>query len=366
MSSGAALRLALQSPGVRWIGGGWTLFLGENLVLSENRDAIISVLGEGGYHTLYNTLSGAACASIAFGYLRHGRNATGPPLWLWTGKVGQNPRLPAAVAVSAFGCQALGLAGFSQLVPGVRLPWRTKNEKGEEEENKVTNNNNEGLRQQQQEKPKPQSAATAAAAAAAPSSTSSTTVVLADTLQDDATTTATTNATSSPSSSHRQPQSHPQSQSQPQSPRYVSQCPIDFTPPDIPTDGIYGMKRITRHPQLWSLGLLGAGAALGSIAAPNIIFFGFPFVFALVGGAHIDARHRRGSGGSLTPEVDARTSLIPFAALMTGYQSWEQLGAELKMNNVTIAVGLAALLALRRQARFRSLTPLTSTKMGRR
>lgn len=64
---------ALRDKGVRWIGGGWLAFLSENLILSHNRDVIISQIGDDNYHRMYNTLSSMACASILYGYIRHGR-----------------------------------------------------------------------------------------------------------------------------------------------------------------------------------------------------------------------------------------------------------------------------------------------------
>ena len=63
----------LANKGVRWIGLGWTAFILENVVLSHNREEIISRFGSNNYHTTYNILSTAACSSILYGYLRHGR-----------------------------------------------------------------------------------------------------------------------------------------------------------------------------------------------------------------------------------------------------------------------------------------------------
>ena len=63
-------------------------------------------------------------------------------------------------------------------------------------------------------------------------------------------------------------------------------CPMDFRPVDMPEDGVYGLKRVSRNPNFWSLGLLGAGVAAASATAPQVVAFGFPVIFALVGGAH--------------------------------------------------------------------------------
>jgi hypothetical protein len=70
-----AASAALAHPGVRWITFGWTAFLTENVVLSDNRDWVIDRIGAERYHQLYNTLSLLANASLAFGYFRYGRRA---------------------------------------------------------------------------------------------------------------------------------------------------------------------------------------------------------------------------------------------------------------------------------------------------
>jgi len=69
---------------------------------------------------------------------------------------------------------------------------------------------------------------------------------------------------------------------------------------------------------LWSLGLLGLGSASATPFATEFILFSMFFIFALIGGAHQDHRYRKGSGGYLSPEKDAKTSAIPFVALITG------------------------------------------------
>mmetsp|Transcript_27692 Transcript_27692/g.55714 ORF Transcript_27692/g.55714 Transcript_27692/m.55714 type:complete len:151 (-) Transcript_27692:67-519(-) len=114
---------------------------------------------------------------------------------------------------------------------------------------------------------------------------------------------------------------------------------------------IAGIKRVTRHPSLWSLGLLGAGTALSTPFAPEIVFFSMPCVFAFIGGAHQDYRHRRGWGGSLTPEVDEQTSHVPFVALVKGRQSWEEAWHELKQENAAAAMVLGVVCALLRLRR---------------
>lgn len=62
-------------------------------------------------------------------------------------------------------------------------------------------------------------------------------------------------------------------------------------------------------------------------------------------------RHRRGSGGYLSPEKDAKTSNIPFLAIVSGQQSIDDLVRELKWSNVLIAATGGALFAFRRLVR---------------
>ena len=46
----AATSVVLRHPGVRLIGGGWAFFIAENVVISENREAIIASIGDNYYH----------------------------------------------------------------------------------------------------------------------------------------------------------------------------------------------------------------------------------------------------------------------------------------------------------------------------
>ena len=107
------------SSALRWAVGGWSFFIAENLVLSENRGQIIEALGdderETNYHRLYGSFSTVATASIIYAYVVKARGALpmqwvgGPPAW----------RL-----VIGFGLQALGLTGMSQTLPRLQMPVR--------------------------------------------------------------------------------------------------------------------------------------------------------------------------------------------------------------------------------------------------
>mmetsp|Transcript_15975 Transcript_15975/g.47658 ORF Transcript_15975/g.47658 Transcript_15975/m.47658 type:complete len:245 (-) Transcript_15975:35-769(-) len=237
----------LASPCVKWCGGGWLFFVAENAVMSENRGAVIDVLGsEKTYRGVYGLLSSGSLLSIAYGLWRHG-----PGPRLSAAPVGVAPRLLGL----AF--QTAGLVGAANLAPALANPL---------------------------------------------------------------------------------------------SPGFMG-CPLDLERKKADaaakdSGDAVGLKRVTRHPTFWTMGFLGLGvAAQTPFAGTAVAALGFPLV-AAVGGAHMDSRHRRGMGGSLTPEREAATSGIPFLALLEGRQSWAALGEELKPVNsglgVLASAGLAA------------------------
>lgn len=120
-------------------------------------------------------------------------------------------------------------------------------------------------------------------------------------------------------------------------------CPLDLKAAraEKPTD-VVGLERVTRHPQFWSLGFLGLGcAAMTPFAGTAAAALGFPLV-ALVNGTHLDSRHRRGMGGSLSVEREAKTSGVPFVALLRGRQAWAPLLDELKPVNSLLGLGASA------------------------
>ena len=140
---------------------------------------------------MYNTLSSAACLSIAYGYLRYGRNS-GPVINANIGNQNFTFRF------SAFSIQSMGLIGFTQNFPKLQHP----------------------IIAQYNAEPTPET----------------------DSL---------ITGSSGSTSGEERNKIH-----------FSAQCPIDWTPKDIPSDGIYGLKRITRHPMLFSLGLCGLGIAM--------------------------------------------------------------------------------------------------------
>ncbi len=105
---------------MRWAVGGWSFFIVENVVLSENRAAIIQAVGdderETNYHIIYGSCSTLACASIVYGYARRVRD-TAPLQWA----LSATP--PVARLCAGFALQALGLVAMAQAMPRIRLPF---------------------------------------------------------------------------------------------------------------------------------------------------------------------------------------------------------------------------------------------------
>lgn len=126
-------------------------------------------------------------------------------------------------------------------------------------------------------------------------------------------------------------------------PKLVARCPMDFSSAKD-QDAIQGWKRVTRHPALMSFGLTFFSFAMTTPYVASGIMFTMPLVFSFIGGAHQDYRFRRGNGGVLEKNVDESTSLIPFVALVTGKQRWNDLWKEFKVINASLAATIALLL----------------------
>lgn len=103
-----------QHKGVRLAAAGWTFFIAENFVMSENREWIIASYSDSAYHACYNFLSTAACGSVAWGYFQYGK-LQGPLMYRKTAKV---PKTIAGVV--SWLCMGLGLVAFSQFAPALR------------------------------------------------------------------------------------------------------------------------------------------------------------------------------------------------------------------------------------------------------
>ena len=274
LSNGAPEAAQAAPPSVlRWAVLPWSFFIGENVILSHNRTALIEQLGDDrSYHLLYNAVSTAACISLGFGYFFRCRNAA--PL-----------RQVGSLSLGVGFCaQAAGFGGLFQALPRVQMPFAAAGEPGTRE-----------------------------SVAAAPAPTAD-----------------------APAAAKQ----------------WVLRCPMDFhgdanrvvTSPD----GLHGLTRVSRHPMLWSMAAVGLGGALATASVPQAVWLLGPAAMALLGGAHIDYRHRRGVGGQLAGDAESVTSLVPFVAMASGAQaegaigSLRALAAELKLENAMLGVLLAA------------------------
>jgi uncharacterized membrane protein len=268
---------------VKWAVGSWSLFIAENFILSENRTTLISHFGDDNYHYIYGLCSTAAVSSIAYGY-QYKIKGQGPMLW----KAGAAVPLPGRIA--AFLCTSIGLGLISQTAPKLQIPLEFTGQSSSE----GRNTSEEKMSQEAQK--------------------------------------------SSPINSN-------------DNSKWKVRCPFDFT--DAKSHSLeggvelQGLDRITRHPGLWSFGLVGMGLSYMTPSLPTRAWLFMPVMVALIGGEHTDGRHRRGMGGNLSLELDEKTSNFPFLAIFSGKQgsvpkALGDLYDEIKGLNGLIAIGLAA------------------------
>ena len=62
-----------NSKAIRWISAGWSAFILENLIISNNRQKIINQIGTNNYIFCYSALSTVTTGSIIYGYIKYGR-----------------------------------------------------------------------------------------------------------------------------------------------------------------------------------------------------------------------------------------------------------------------------------------------------
>ncbi|TCO71649.1 putative membrane protein [Rhodovulum euryhalinum] len=79
-----------------------------------------------------------------------------------------------------------------------------------------------------------------------------------------------------------------------------------------------GIAGVTRHPLLWALGLWSAAHAVANPDLAHVLLFGGFAGFAALGTRIIDRRNRRLSGMAEWQRLAARTSNLPFAAMIAG------------------------------------------------
>jgi uncharacterized membrane protein len=82
-----------------------------------------------------------------------------------------------------------------------------------------------------------------------------------------------------------------------------------------------GMVRITRHPFLWGAAIWALAHMIANGRTADLILFGTIFALALLGTTSIDGKRQRALGERYTA-FKAKTSNIPFAAIVQGRQSF--------------------------------------------
>lgn len=266
----SASRLKVRAPHsmVRWAVGGWTLFVVENGVLSENRTWLIDSMGDDNYHAFYGTFSTIATVSIGYAYYKITRKMPPIPPQLRRWKAKASP--PIIAGIGSWMCMSVGLVMASQVAPTFQVP---------------------------------------------------------------------VSFSEGPAGNVKM--------------NLQVRCPFDFNDKRLESNDPYGargLERISRHPGLWSFGLMGMSQSLLAPTIPLQIWWLGPALVAWLGGSHTDSRFRRGMGGTLHPEYDCQTSNIPFLAMITGKQNgcWEGLGKELKPLNAALAVLASSAWILRR------------------
>jgi uncharacterized membrane protein len=264
MSFLASAAAARKSPLLRWAAGGWTFFILENGILSENRTYLIQQLGDDQYHAMYGTFSTVASFSIGYAYYKIQRSTPIPShLILWK----KAARPPVFNMAFSFLFLSTGLVMASQVAPKLQIPVGIS-------------------------------------------------------------------------------QNGPNTQ-------FQVRCPFDFSDQHRATggSGVRGLERITRHPGLWSFGLIGLGQSCLAWNLPLQVWWTGPAAVAWLGGWHTDSRFRRGMGGTLPPKYDCQTSNIPFVAMLTGKQGsgcWASLAQEIKPLNAALGLAMSALWILRK------------------
>ena len=83
---------------------------------------------------------------------------------------------------------------------------------------------------------------------------------------------------------------------------------------------VFGILRITRHPFLWALVLWSLVHMMNNADPAGLSLFGYFFLLALLGTWPIDKRRARLIGDERWQQVLAKTSNLPFAAIVSGRQ----------------------------------------------
>lgn len=86
-------------------------------------------------------------------------------------------------------------------------------------------------------------------------------------------------------------------------------------------DAVNGALRITRHPVMWGMTLWAAIHIIANGDLASLLFFGGFLLTALLGSLHLDHR-MAATQGERWRRFAAVTSYAPFAAMLSGRQTW--------------------------------------------
>src|SRR6266481_131544 len=86
-------------------------------------------------------------------------------------------------------------------------------------------------------------------------------------------------------------------------------------------DGAIGVLKLTRHPSFVAISIFGFAHLLMNGWLGDVIFFATFPALGILGGIHQDTRKIRELGDTYR-EFKAKTSFVPFAALLSGRQQW--------------------------------------------
>ncbi len=79
-----------------------------------------------------------------------------------------------------------------------------------------------------------------------------------------------------------------------------------------------GIVRVTRHPFLMGVALWAGVHLIGNGDVASLLFFAALAIVAVAGTVSIDAKRRRVLGGPAWDAFASRTSIVPFAAILSG------------------------------------------------
>jgi uncharacterized membrane protein len=108
-------------------------------------------------------------------------------------------------------------------------------------------------------------------------------------------------------------------------------------------DAARGILRVTRHPFLCGVALWALLHLLVNGDSASLVLFGTLLLLALIGPPSIDAKRQR-RFGERWQRFAARTSVLPFAAIAAGRNTWR--AGELGAWRVALAVGAYVALAV--------------------